>query len=201
MRQFDWEARGLGFEIVAAANATPEEHLELRNRMDLPFLLLADADGQVAAAYDAFHENEPRGRAIARPGFFLIDSASNGGIVRWEYVGPTSRHRVPPSRLAQEMLTMRGQRHQIVSVVVPSEAEIERVIAERQHPPLGLFATPDVTHRPAPTEREFLRELAMYAYSELHRLAEEGWSLITVVPEVNGAVNVGQRYVFERKLA
>jgi hypothetical protein len=201
LRQFYWEARGLGVEIVAAANATPEEHLALRNALDLPFLLLADADGQVAAAYDAFHENEPRGRAIARPGFFLIDSADNGGIVRWEYVGPTSRHRVPPSRLLQEILTMRGQRHQIVSVVVPSEAEIERVIAERQHPPLGFFSTPDITHRPAPTEREFLRELAMYAYSELHRLAAEGWSLVAVLPEINGSLSIGQRYVFERTLA
>lgn len=198
MRQSYWEIRGLGIEVVAAANSTPEEHLALRNKLDLPFPLLYDEDGRLASAYHAFHENEPRGRTIARPGFFLIDSAENGSTVRWEYVGPTSRHRVAPSRLMQEMLTLRGRRHQIVSVIVPSEAELARAIAARQHPPLGLFTTPAVTHSPAPTEREFLRELAMYAYSELHRLAEEGWRLVTVLPETNGARQVGQRYVFER---
>lgn len=192
--------RGLGVELVAAANSTPAEHLALRNKLDLPFTLLYDDEGQLASAYHAFHENEPRGRAIARPGFFLIDSAASGGTIRWEYVGPTSRHRVAPSRLIQEMLTLTGRRRQTVGVVVPSEAELERQIAERQHPPLGLFTTPEVTHAPAPTEREFLRELAMYAYSELHRLSEEGWRLVTVTPEVNGARQLGQRYIFERTL-
>ena len=89
---------------------------------------------------------------------------------------------------------------EVVSVVVPSEAEVEREIAARQHPPLGLFTTPAVTHPPAPTEREFLRELAMYAYSELHRLADEGWTLVTVTPEQNGQRHVGHRYVFQRSV-
>ena len=42
LRQSYWELRGLGVELVAAANDTPETNRELRERLDLPFTLLSD---------------------------------------------------------------------------------------------------------------------------------------------------------------
>jgi hypothetical protein len=200
LRHTYFEIRGLGIEFIAVANEEPENHREIRERLDLPFMLLSDPDAEVARAYGAFHENEPRGRSIARPGLFLIDSAANGAIVRWEHVGPTTRHRVPPSRIVEELLKFLGRKQQIVSVHVPSETELLRVIGAYQEPALGHFRTPDELQSGVLVEREFTQQNAMASYSEVHRLADEGWSLVTVVPEFEGERSTGQRYVFERKL-
>lgn len=200
MRQCYWEIRGLGVELVAASNETPESNAELRDRLDLPFTLLSDPDARIADAYHAFHHNEPRERLIARPGMFLIDSADNGATIRWEYVGPSSRHRVMPSKLVEEILNLRGQQHQTVSVVVPSQTYLEQWIASLQDPPLGIYRTPEERHGSSHTERDYIRETAMACYSEVHRLSNQGWRLVTVAPEFSGSESVGQRYVFERHL-
>ena len=42
MRQHYWELRGLGVELVTAANDTPETNAALREQLDLPFTLLSD---------------------------------------------------------------------------------------------------------------------------------------------------------------
>jgi alkyl hydroperoxide reductase subunit AhpC len=201
LRQFYWELRGLGVDLVAAANDTPETNKELRARLDLPFMLLSDEDAQVARAYGAFHEDEPRGRSIARYAVFLIADVAGGGRVLWEYVGPTNRHRVAFSRLSEEVQAAQGRARHVVSVVVPSAWQVERGIAELQEPPLGLSRTPpqDALHRPGVlTERDYLRELAMQSHAEVLRLTAQGWTLVAVVPEVEGTVAVGQRYVFQR---
>ena len=201
MRQFYWELRGLGIELVAAANDTPETNRELRERLDLPFTLLSDEHAEVAKAYRAFHENEPQGREIARIGFFFIEQADAGGRIGWEYAGPTSRHRLTLSRLSEEAQTFVGMTRQVVSVVVPSPSQVERTIAGFQDPPLGLYRTPakDDLHEPGVlTYRDYTRELAMLSHAEVNRLADQGWRLVSVSPESDGERAIGQRYVFER---
>lgn len=200
MRQSYFEFKSLGVEFVAAANDTPETNRELRERLDLPFMLLSDVDGEVAKAYRAFHENEPRERKIALTSMFLIDSAENDRTIRFDYVGPTARHRVPNSRLVEEILNLRGQHEQLVSVLVPTEADLLRQIQERNEPPLGFFRQPpkDEIEGPAVLEREVLGQMVMSQYEEIHRFMREGWRLVTVAPEVSAGDTIGQRYVFER---
>lgn len=163
-------------------------------------MLLEDADAQLAAALGAFHENEPKGRSIARPAMYLIDSADNDNTILWEHVAPTTRHRPPPSRLVEEIQKAAGRKRQTVSVFVPSEAELERMIASYQDPPLGFYRTPGHFQGSARTEREFTRELAMYAHCEVHRLTEAGWKLDGFAPEHDGERPTGHRYVFTRDM-
>jgi hypothetical protein len=201
LRQHYWEFRGLGIDFVAAANDTPETNRDLRERLDLPFSILSDEDAGVSAAYGAFHENEPQGRSISRVSMFLIRAAADGGTIGWEYVGPTSRHRLAPSRLIEEIQTFMGVNHQVTSVVVPSAWHIDRMIESFQDPPLGLYRTPDQVQPGVMVYRDYTRELAMQAHGEIHRLADEGWRLVSVSPEMEGAAAIGQRYVFERSVA
>ena len=201
LRQFYWEARGLGIDIVGAANDTPETNKELRERLDLPFTLLSDPEGEIAKLYGAFHKDEPSGRNIARVSVFLIEQADAGGRIAWEYVGPTARHRVALSRLSEEIQTFMGHTRQVVSVVVPSPWQVERTIREFQNPPLGLYRTPpaeELNESVVLVYRDYTRELAMLSHAEVHRLANEGWRLVNAVPEFEGDVAIGQRHVFER---
>ena len=200
MRQHYWEFRSLGVEFVALANEEPDNHAELRERLDLPFQLLSDTDSELARALHIFHENEPAGRLIARPAMFLIDTHSNGNTILWEHVSPTSRHRVEPSRIMEELLTALGYRRQVVNVIVPSNGELERRIAELQDSPLGFFTTPEDVQSGVLTQRDFMRQLAMASHAEVHRLAADGWTLEAVSTEFDGARPVGQRYVFARIL-
>jgi hypothetical protein len=182
------------------ANNTPEINKELRQKLDLPFTLLSDIDAEVAAMYRAQHQNEPRDRKIALSSMFLIDSAENDRIVRFDYVGPTARHRVPGSRLIEEILNLRGQRQQVISVLVPTESALQQQIAERNDPPLGFYGEPpaDQLQSGVLTEREVLGQMVMGQYEEIHRLTREGWRLVTVAPETARGETIGQRYVFER---
>ncbi|HEU5423252.1 MAG TPA: redoxin domain-containing protein [Nitrolancea sp.] len=200
LRQHYWELRGLGVELVTAANDTPETNAALREQLDLPFTLLSDPEAEVARAYGAFHENEHRGRKIARVAMFLIGSAAQEQRILWEYVGPTSRHRPAPSRLSEEVQRALGRRELLVSVVVPSTWQLEQSIAALHQPPLGYARTP----APPPAhvvllQRDYLRELAMQSEAEVQRLTEEGWTLAAVSPEYAGAQATGQRYVFRRR--
>jgi hypothetical protein len=199
LRQLYWEIRGLGVNLVGAANDTPETNEELRQRLDLPFTLLSDENADVAKLYGAFHENEPRDRSIALVSVFLIQTADAGGTIAWEYVGPTARHRVALSRLSEEIQTMMGLKQQTVSVIVPSPWQVERTIAGFQEPPLGLYRTPEDLNEPGVlVYRDYVRELAMLSHAEVHRLSNEGWTLSAISPEMEGEIAVGQRYVFQR---
>ena len=206
MRQHYWEIRGLGVEFVAAANDTPETNARLREEWDIPFSILSDTNADVARAYGAFHENESQGRSIARVSMVLIGSAEQGGRVLWEYVGPTSRHRVAPSRISEEIQRALGRTHLLVSVIVPSAWQVERTIAAFQDPPLGLYRTTEkttpehVSQRHLLLYRDYTRELAMQGHAEIQRLTEDGWTLAAVSPEYEGTLGTGQRYVFRKDM-
>lgn len=201
MRQSYWEIRGLGVEFVAAANDTPEVNKELRERLDLPFTLLSDVDGDVAKAYRAFNDSDPSGRAIALTSMFLIDSSENDRIIRFENVGPTARHRVSGPRLVEEIQKLQGAQHRVVSVLVQTEVELIRHINALNDPPVGLYREPpaDQIQRGVMVEREVLGQMVMGQYEEIHRYMREGWTLVAVSPEVIEGTTVGQRYVFEHR--
>lgn len=199
MRQSYWEIRALGVDVVVAANDTPETNRSLRERYDLPFSVLSDDGAKVAKLYGTYHEQEPRERDISLVSFFLIDRAENGGKILWEYIAPSSRYRMAPSRVLEELQQSLGRERKIVSVVVPSQWQVERLIAAFQEPPLGVYTTPEeVPERIVLTYRDYTRELAMQAHAEVHRFAEAGWTLTAVTPEHQGNVVIGQRYVFMR---
>lgn len=162
-------------EFVALVNDTPQTNHELRERLDLPFMLLSDPEANVAREYDVFHENEPKGRSIARVSVFLVDSADNGSVVRWEHVSPSQHHRVPPSRLSEVIQEMQGRRRKIVSVLVPSEV---------------------ATFLDDPSDRLYASHVAMGAYTEIHRLNEAGYTLNAVTPEFRDECVIGHRHIF-----
>lgn len=189
----------MGVEVIGAANDTPETNKATRERYDLPFMLLSDENARVAEAYGALHHNEPRDRRISLVSVFLIESAEHGGRVAWQYIGPTARNRVAFSRLSEEIQNMLGRKHQIVSVVVPSQWEMDRMIADFQDPPLGVYNTPEDLNEPGVlVYRDYTKELVMQSHAEVQRLTEEGWRLAAVSPEYEGSIATGQRYVFER---
>lgn len=203
MRQSYWELRGLGVDLVVAAVDTPETNLALREKYDLPFSVLADENADVARAYHALNPRSDKDWDIALISMFLIrdDAHEDGGTIAWEYVGPTSRHRVAPSRLLEEVQRAAGRSELIVPVVVPSPAQLERVVAGFQSPPLGLYRTPpqeELTEPGVLTYRDYMRELSMQSHAEVHRLTESGWTLVAVSPESDGERVTGQRYVFRR---
>ena len=201
LRQLYWELRGLGVDIVGAANDTPETNREYRSTLDLPFTLLSDVDADVARAYGAFHEHAPRDRKIALAALVLVDMIDRGGTILWEHVSPNFRHRVAPSRVSEEVQTALGRRQQMVHVTVPSTHHLEAQIAALHDPPMGLYTTPDPLDPPlANMRREDVREFAMQANGEVHRLLEEGWTLTAVTPEVEGSETIGLRHVFVRTL-
>lgn len=73
---------------ISSQNAA--EGAEWKAEKGFPFPLLADEDLAVIRAYDVYHENESKGRDIARPSTFVIDPS---GMVTWRYVGERSSDR------------------------------------------------------------------------------------------------------------
>lgn len=175
MRHTYWELRSLGVGLVALVNDTPETNHELRERLDLPFSILSDPDAEIARTYDIFHENEPKGRDIARISMFYISSAAQGAEVTWEHVSPTHHHRVPPSMLVERVQEQLGRRQKIVSVFVPDEPS---------------------SFDPEPNEQILTSEVTMGANTELHRLMESGWRLVGTSPEWGMHGMNGNRWVF-----
>ena len=75
---------------MAISSEAAEKGREWKDEKELPFPLLADEDTSVIRAYDVFHANESKGRAIARPSTFVLDP--DGEIV-WKYVGERASDR------------------------------------------------------------------------------------------------------------
>jgi hypothetical protein len=170
-----WELRGLGVELVALVNDTPDVNYELRERLDLPFSLLSDPDAEIARRYDTFHDNEPKGRDIARVAMFYISPASQGGEVMWEHVSPTHHHRVPPSMLVERVQEQLGRERKTVSVLVPDEPS---------------------SFDPASNEQILKSEITMGANTEIHRLVAAGWRLVATAPAFGLHGMNGNRWVF-----
>lgn len=75
---------------MAISSEAVEKGRAWKRENEYPFPLLADEDASVIRAYDAFHANESKGRAIARPSTFVLDGE---GQVIWSYVGERASDR------------------------------------------------------------------------------------------------------------
>ena len=75
---------------MAISSEAVEKGRVWKRKNEYPFPLLADEDASVIRAYDVFHANESKGRAIARPSAFVLDAE---GEVVWSYVGERASDR------------------------------------------------------------------------------------------------------------
>ena len=96
MREQFPEFQRRGVAILAISNEDQKRGAKLKEKLDLPFPLLADSERQIIQAYGVFHHNEPKGRPISRPATFVLDTE---GVIRYRYVGDS-----PPDRPAAEAI-------------------------------------------------------------------------------------------------
>ena len=75
---------------MAISSEAAEKGREWKAENDFPFPLLSDEDVSVIRDYDVFHENESKGRSIARPATFVLDSE---GEIVWGYTGERASDR------------------------------------------------------------------------------------------------------------
>lgn len=90
MRQRYQEFQQRKTEVLAISSEDQEAGRRLKAELDLPFPLVVDTDLKVIHAYGVFHENEPKGRSIARPATFLLDS---NGVIIYRYIGVNATDR------------------------------------------------------------------------------------------------------------
>ena len=64
----------------------------MKQEFGISFPILSDTARTMIEDYGVFHENETKGRPIARPAAFVIDG---GGTIRYRYVGEDQRDRPP----------------------------------------------------------------------------------------------------------
>jgi len=82
---------GLGVSVVGISSDDLESHQKFRNKHDLPFVLLSDADLEVAKMYGI------KGRFGMKRAVFLVDE---GGVIRYAHIEALALFR----RRADELL-------------------------------------------------------------------------------------------------
>lgn len=90
MRQSYDEFQRRDAEVLAISSENREAGAIFKASFELPFPLLVDADLRIIRAYGVFHENEAKGRLIARPATFVLDA---NGIIRYRYIGQNAGDR------------------------------------------------------------------------------------------------------------
>ena len=70
----------MGASIIAVSSETPEEGMELSERLGLTLTLACDTDFAVMEAYGVRHAGED----FAVPAVFVMD---RGGTIRYRYIG------------------------------------------------------------------------------------------------------------------
>jgi peroxiredoxin len=76
--------------LWAISPQNKEKNEELRQRRQLPFPILADADQAVIREWGVFNDLDPKKRAIPYPATYVINQ---NGIVQWAHVGMDTRDR------------------------------------------------------------------------------------------------------------
>lgn len=77
-------------EIIAISSDSFDSSRDLKKRLELPFNIYSDVDCAAIKALGIFHEDEPKGRPIARPTIYVLD---RDRAIRYRYVGESSRDR------------------------------------------------------------------------------------------------------------
>ncbi len=76
--------------LLAITSEEREAGTRFKESLELPFPILVDPDLRVIHAYGVFHENEPKGRSIARPATFVLNS---DGLIDYRYIGENTGDR------------------------------------------------------------------------------------------------------------
>ena len=93
----DWDAyEDAGVSVVGISDDPVEDLADFREKYDLPFDLLSDEDGEVAAAYDSYGEKNVFGNEVM--GVFRNTFVVNDGEIVAVYEG------VDPENHAEEVL-------------------------------------------------------------------------------------------------
>ena len=82
--------------VLAISSEDQKQAAAIKRELDLPFAVLADPGRRAITAYGVFHEQEPKGRLLARPAVFVIDP---NGKISYQAVGDA-----PTDRPATEMI-------------------------------------------------------------------------------------------------
>jgi peroxiredoxin len=78
----------LGGELLAVAPQTVEKNLGLRERRDLSFPILADADLAVIHEWGLFNALDPKERQIPYPATYVV---TQDGAISWAHLGVETR--------------------------------------------------------------------------------------------------------------
>jgi peroxiredoxin len=84
------ELNEAGYGIIAFSSDSPAEALEIRERLELPYKVYSDPECETIKALGIFHDDEPKGRQIARPTIYILDQDRT---ILYRYVGEGSRDR------------------------------------------------------------------------------------------------------------
>jgi peroxiredoxin len=87
--------------FVAVSSDTVAECRELETRLELPFTLYADPECVAIKQLGVYHENEPKGRHIARPTLYILDAER---IIRYRYIGENARDRPETAEIIERAL-------------------------------------------------------------------------------------------------
>ena len=96
-----------GVALVTVSSDELATAAEMKHELKLQFPLLSDPQRQVIRNYGVFHEDEPKGRAIARPTTVLID---RDGLIRYRYVGQAPTDRPTPDDMLAEIRQMKSEK-------------------------------------------------------------------------------------------
>lgn len=91
-----------GAVIWAISPQTTVENGNLKERRDLPFPVLADADQAVIHEWGLFNALDPRQRAIPYPATYIINQQ---GEVAWRHLGLQTRDRPTPAEILAAVRT------------------------------------------------------------------------------------------------
>ena len=80
----------MGGELLAISPQDEAANQGLRERRNLPFPILADADQSVIRAWGLFNDLDPKGRDIPYPAVYVV--GGDGRIV-WSHLGIGTRDR------------------------------------------------------------------------------------------------------------
>ncbi len=84
----EFQAKGVALWTVSPQDV--ETNQALRERRDLPFPILADADQAVIRAWGLFNDQDPQQRPIPYPATYIV---GQDGRILWRHLGLETRDR------------------------------------------------------------------------------------------------------------
>ncbi len=86
-----------GAEIIAISADPPPLVVTTRQRLNLTYLILSDAEKEAISAYNVVDPSNPR---IARPATYIIDET---GIIRWKFLDEKFDIRLTSEQIIAEL--------------------------------------------------------------------------------------------------